>query len=113
MIVGRSAQQGRPPEVGKVHGAGPFLEQRVDEFGPLVGIGMIEKRAGLADRRNLANQVEADPAEELGVVGRGGRLDAVLFPVAHEVIVDHGGQLVLVEPLATGRNERKSGGGSG
>ncbi len=78
LIIGRPAEQCSPPEVGKVCGAGSFLQQRFDQLGTLVGIRIVKKRAGLTDRWNLADQVEADSAEEFGIVGRGGRLDAVL-----------------------------------
>ena len=50
---------------------GGARKQPLDEAGALVGRGFVEEVAGLGGGRDLAGQIETDPAEELGVAGGG------------------------------------------
>ena len=66
---------------------GIALEDALDPEPALVRPIVVQEIADLSDRRNAADQIEMDAAEELGIVGRGGRLDP-LVPGGSDTTVD-------------------------
>ena len=65
----------------------------VDQSGAAILAGVGQEAAGLFGRGNDAVQVEIDPAEELGVVGRLRRGNTLGLQSRLNVPVDEGGQL--------------------
>ena len=63
-------------------------EQPLDELRALIGGGVVKEGAGLGDRRDLADHVEADPPQEFGIVGPGRGLDLGLRPRLGDPPVD-------------------------
>ena len=64
------------------------VSSRSTSFARLSADCVGQERPGLGHPGDAADQVEVDPADELGVVGRGGRGDPAGRPVGGEVAVD-------------------------
>ena len=77
--------------LGGPRDVGGAVEQAVDEREPFIGARVVEEIAGLGGRRDLADQVEADPPEELAVVGPRGRANPPLGPFRRNCRIDPGG----------------------
>ena len=90
-------EQIRQPEGPVVHELGG-VEQHLDQLLSLPGIGVVQKLPHAAGRRNASGEIQADPAEELGVAGTLGGKDVELSELGEDFIVDEvgAGQLRIV-----------------
>ncbi len=77
-VIRLARQHQAGPHLAQVGSKTRMLEKLVDDLGPLVGVGTVEKIDDLFRRRNNADEIEINTAEEFAVVGEGGRLDAFL-----------------------------------
>ena len=77
-------------------------EQAIDQPPPLLRARVLEELVRLSGRRDPAGEVERHPAEELGVVGRRRRLDAMLGPACGNQAVDrlHQQPRGILRPIA-------------
>ncbi len=74
-------------EQGAVLGS---LDGLVNPAAALVGPGIVQEVAHFADGRNPAIEIERQPAEEFGVVGKGGRRNPLRGPMLGEEPIDPG-----------------------
>jgi hypothetical protein len=81
------------PRGRHVRGVTGRVEQPIDELLPFVGALIGEEFANLRGTGDDAGQVEADPAEKLGFIGRRGRFHLFSGPLFFEEGVDAGGHL--------------------
>ena len=90
-VFGFGLGQKQPaPDLGGTGGVRGALEQALDQRAALAGTRVIDKIAGLGGRRDLADQVEADAAQELSVVGDWRRADLGLGPARRECAINAG-----------------------
>ena len=95
-------KDGHPEQIGQaegpvVHELGR-VEQHLDQLLPLLGIGIGQKLPHSTGGRDASGEVEADPAEELGIAGARGGKDVELSELGEDLVVDEvgAGQLRIV-----------------
>ena len=94
----RSAGQHQPtPGVGKMLCMRTALEQIVDDAAPLVAARIGQKHLQFGHRGNLADDVEIDAAQKLGVVGRRRGLNLRASPGVGQCLVNVRRQSLCVE----------------
>jgi hypothetical protein len=103
-VGGGLGRQQLEPEVGEVAGVGRAVQQFVDGAFALVGSTVGEEAAHVADGGDAAGDVQVQAAQEGGVVGRRGRLHALLGPAGGDQLVD-----ALRQALGGGAAGRRGG----
>ena len=87
-VVGPLVPQDRRPLVGESVGVVGAVEEPVDEFVALVGIGVGEEGPRLVERGDATGDVDRRPAEERGVVAPSRRRERQRHEVVEDVAVD-------------------------
>ncbi len=78
------------PEGREVPHVGRIVQHLVDEGGPLVGAFILAEVVDFLPERDVAEEIERDPAEPFFVVGNGRLDDLVFLPGLANLVIDEG-----------------------